>query len=69
MDRKYAELTVHVLVSQYVKVEAAANESSRSLKSTASFLLSKWVLFTRANKGGHGDPPPQGKRQDGRKMS
>ena len=47
---KYAELTVLVPVSQYVKVEAAASENSRSLESTASFLLSKWVLATQGRK-------------------
>ena len=47
MSSEYAELTVLVPVSQYVKVEAVASEDSRSLKSTASFLLSKWVLATQ----------------------
>lgn len=47
MNSEYAELTVLVPVSQYVKVEAVASEDSRSLKSTASFLLSKWVLATQ----------------------
>ena len=48
---KYVYMTVNVPVSQYVKVEAAAKEGSRSLKSTASFLLSKWVLSTRKGRG------------------
>lgn len=43
MDGKYVELTVVLPVTQYVRVEAAAAEGSRSLKSTASFLLSNWV--------------------------
>ena len=44
----YAELTVLVPVSQYVRVEAAAAEGKSSLESTASFLLSEWVLATQA---------------------
>ena len=48
---KYVDMTVLVPVSQYVKVEAAAKEDSRSLKSTASFLLSEWVLSTRQGRG------------------
>lgn len=48
---KYVYMTVNVPVSQYVKVEAAAKEDSRSLKSTASFLLSEWVLATRKGHG------------------
>lgn len=47
MSGKYAELTVLVPVSQYVRVEAAAAEGKRSLESTASFLLSEWVLTTQ----------------------
>ena len=47
---RYVEMTVLVPVTQYVKVEAAAKEDSRSPESTASFLLSEWVLATR--KGG-----------------
>ena len=46
MDGKYVELTVVLPVTQYVRVEAAAAEGSRSLKSTASFLLSNWVNAT-----------------------
>ena len=52
MDR-FVELTVVLPVSQYVRVEAAANGNSRSLESTASFLLSEWVLATHSRK--HGD--------------
>ena len=47
MNGKYVEMTVLVPVSQYVKVEAAATEGKRSLKTTASFLLSEWVLTTQ----------------------
>ena len=47
MSGKYAELTVLVPVSQYVRVEAAAAEEKRSPESTASFLLSEWVLTTQ----------------------
>lgn len=46
------EMTVFVPVSQYVKVEAAADEDSRSLESTASFLLSKWVASTQERVAG-----------------
>ena len=46
------EMTVFVPVSQYVKVEAAADEDSRSLESTASFLLSKWVASTQGRVAG-----------------
>ena len=46
------EMTVFVPVSQYVKVEAAADEDSRSLESTASFLLSKWVASTQGMVAG-----------------
>lgn len=49
---KYAELTVVVPASQYVRIEAAANEDSRSLESTASFLLSKWVASTQGRVAG-----------------
>ena len=48
---KYVEMTVLVPVSQHVKVEAAAKEDSRSLESTASFLLSDWVLATWKRRG------------------
>lgn len=47
MDSDFTEFTVMVPVSQFVKVEADAAEHSRSLKETASFLLSKWVQSTR----------------------
>ena len=50
---KYVEMTVLVPVSQYVKVEAEAKGDSRSLESTASFLLSEWVLATQ----GHSTKP------------
>ena len=43
----YAEFTVLMPVSQYVKIEADALEHSRPLDSTASFLLSNWVMATR----------------------
>ena len=46
MDGKYVELTVVLPVTQYVRVEAAAAEDSRSPNSTASFLLSNWVNAT-----------------------
>lgn len=46
MDGKYVELTVVLPVTQYVRVEAAAAEGSRSLKSTASSFLSNWVNAT-----------------------
>ena len=52
---KYAELTVLVPVSQYVKVEAAAAEKKHSPDSTASFLLSQWVLATQSKKDGAGN--------------
>ena len=48
---KYVEMTVFVPVTQYVKVEAAAAKGKRSLESTASFLLSEWVLATRKGCG------------------
>ena len=56
MDGKYVELTVVLPVTQYVRVEAAAAEGSRSLKSTASFLLSNWVNATHQRaKACHSD--------------
>ena len=48
---KYVKMTVLVPVSQYVRVEAEAKQNSRSLESTASFLLSEWVLATRKGRG------------------
>ena len=48
MNGKLVEMTVFVPVSRYVKVEAAAAEDSRSPDSTASFLLSDWVMATHA---------------------
>lgn len=54
MNCEFAEMTVLMPVTQYVKVEAAANEDSRSPESAASFLLSEWVLATRKKQGaGH----------------
>ena len=50
MNSEFAEMTVLVPVTQYVKVEAAANEDSRSPECAASFLLSEWVLATRRKK-------------------
>lgn len=51
MDSDFSEFTVWMPVSQFVKVEADAAERSRSPNSTASFLLSKWVHATHAQKG------------------
>ena len=45
---EYTELTVWVLPSLYVKVEAKAAEEKRSPESTAAFLLSQWVATTPA---------------------
>ena len=57
---EYVEMAVLVPVTQYVKVEAAAKEDSRSPESSASFLLSEWVLATRSKKQAQG-------RRDGTK--
>lgn len=65
MNGKYAELTVLVPVSQYVKVEAAAAEGKRSLKTTASFLLSEWVLTTQGAKGKNSIRKPVSKTSEG----
>ena len=65
---RYVEMTVLVPVSQYVKVEAAANEDSRSLESTASFLLSEWVLATHSKQRGrsnHAVPGEMRRRGEG----
>ena len=65
---KYAELTVVVPASQYVRIEAAANEDSRSLESTASFLLSEWVLTTHSKQRGrsnHAVPGEMRRRGEG----
>lgn len=65
MNGKYVEMTVLVPVSQYVKVEAAATEGKRSLKTTASFLLSEWVLTTQGAKGKNSIRKPVSKTSEG----
>lgn len=65
MNGKYVEMTVLVPVSQYVKVEAAATEGKRSLKTTASFLLSEWVLTTQGAKGKNSIRKPVSKTSGG----
>lgn len=65
---KYAELTVVVPASQYVRIEAAANEDSRSLESMVSFLLSEWVLATHSKQRGrsnHAVPGEMRRRGEG----
>ena len=64
---KYAEMIVLVPVTQFVKVEAAAKEDSRSLKSTASFLLSKWVLATSKRRRATSSTALRGRRTNTKK--
>ncbi len=67
MNRGHADLTVLMTVSQYVKLEAAAEGNSRSPESEASFLLSDWVLATRgramAGAARDGKGPARGERR------
>ena len=65
---KYVEMTVLVPVTQFVKVEAAAKEDSRSLKSTASFLLSEWVLATSKRRRATSSTALRGRRTNTKKM-
>ena len=64
MGCKCVELTVLVPVSQYVRVEAEASEKKRTLESTASFLLSEWVLATQGANKDAGAEPRRPKRRD-----
>lgn len=48
----YADITIELSATQFVKLEAKAKENLRSLDAEASFLLSDWVLNT-LSKGKH----------------
>lgn len=63
MSKDFMEFTVMVPVSQYARVEAEAAEHSRSLKATASFLLSEWVLSTRTRQRVRRSAPCKTRRQ------
>ena len=53
MSMEFAEMTFSLPVTQYVKVEAEAAESSVTAGDLASFLLTEWVNATCARQEYH----------------
>lgn len=51
MNSKHVDMFIELPVTQFVKLERSSERSRKTVRTNASFLLSKWVLATQGNGG------------------